>query len=244
MAQIAQIIASGHVAEGLVTILPGKTIAQIKNSLINQGFSPSAIDSALNPSQYSSLPIVTDKPSNVDSLEGLLYPDSFDKTSHTSPSKIINESLVEMGNHITPTLQAAFASEGLTVYQGITLASIIEQEVSKVSDRSQVAQVFLTRLKQGMPLGSDVTANYGAVLNGQAPSLSYDSAFNTLIHPGLPPTPIGSVSQSSLNAVASPAQTSWLYFVTGDNGTTYFEQTLQQHNADTAQYCHKLCAVP
>lgn len=242
--QIASIISTGHVAEGIVTILPGKTIAQIKQSLINDGFSSTSVNAALNPSLYSSLPIIADKPGNVNTLEGLLYPDSFDVTSTTTASYIIRESLNEMGQHITPSIQKAFASEGLSVYQGITLASIVEQEVSKPSDRSQVAQVFLSRLKQGIPLGSDVTANYGAGINNQPPSLTYNSPYNTLINSGLPPTPIGTVSNSSLNSVAHPANTNWLYFVTGDNGITYFEQTLAQHNADTALYCHKLCSQP
>ncbi len=241
---IVNTIASGHVAEGTVTILPGKTIAQIRSYLINQGFSPSNVDAALNPGLYSDLPIIADKPAAVNTLEGLLFPDTFDKTSATSASFIIRESLTEMGQKITPSMQKALAQEGLSVYQAITLASIIQQEVAKPSDMAQAAQVFLSRLSQGMPLGSDVTANYGAVINGQQPSLSYNSPFNTLKHKGLPPTPIGTVSLNALNAVAHPANTNWLYFVTGDNGVTYFESTLQQHNADTAQYCHKLCAQP
>lgn len=242
--QIAAIISSGHVAEGIVTILPGKTLDQIETTLINNGFSPNDAQSALNPANYNGLPILADKPAAENTIEGLLYPDSFDKTSATTATQILRESLTEMGQHITPALQASFANEGLNVYQALTLASIIQQEVSKPSDMSQAAQVFLTRLKQGTPLGSDVTANYGAILNGQPPSLSYNSPFNTLIHTGLPPTPIGTVSQAALNAVADPAPTQWLYFVTGDNGVTYFEQTLQQHNADVAQYCHILCSQP
>lgn len=244
LSQIAHTIASGHVAEGVVTILPGKRLDQIRDTLINDGFPPAKVDSALNPAQYADLPIISDKPANIDTLEGLLYPDTFDKTTSTDPSVIIRESLTEMGDHITPALQGAFASEGLTVYQAITLASIVEQEVSKPSDRSQAAQVFLTRLKQGVALGSDVTALYGAAKDGSAASLSHSSPYNTLQHPGLPPSPIGTISLSALNAVAHPAATNWLYFVTGDNHTTYFEQTLQQHNADTAKYCHKLCASP
>lgn len=242
--QITSIIASGHVAEGIVTILPGKTVAQIQNTLINDGYTPTEAAAALNPAQYSNVPILADKPANVDTLEGLLYPNSFDKTSTTPASAIVRESLIEMGQHITPSMQKAFAQEGLSVYQGIILASIVEQEVSGSSARSQVAQVFLSRLKQGIPLGSDVTANYGAVINNQPPSLSYNSPYNTLINKGLPPTPIATVTINSLNAVAHPAPTNWLYFVTGDDGVTYFEQTLQQHNADTAQYCHKLCSQP
>ena len=141
-------------------------------------------------------------------------------------------------------MQADFAQEGLNIYQAITLASIIQQEVAKPTDMAQAAQVFISRLKQNTPLQSDVTANYGAVIAGQPPSLSFNSPYNTLLHAGLPPSPIGTISQTALNAVAHPANTQWLYFVTGDNGTTYFEQTLAQHNSDVANYCHKLCSQP
>ena len=195
----------------------------------------------MEPAQYAGLPALAIKPPGV-SLEGLLYPDSFEKTAATDPSVIIRESLVEMGEKLTPPLQTTFAHEGLSTYQGLVLASIVQQEVSSPSDQAQVAQVFLKRLSLGMPLGSDVTALYGAIEANQPPSLSYASPYNTLLHTGLPPTPISTVSQASLNAVANPAPTDWLYFVAGDNGTTYFSQTLQQQQANVAAYCHNLCS--
>jgi len=96
-------------------------------------------------------------------------------------------------------------------------------------------------LKQGMMLGSDVTAIYGSVAAGKQPDLSFDSPYNTLIHTGLPPTPISTVTKTSLQAATHPAGTDWLYFVAGDDGTTYFSHTLEEHQALTAKYCHKLC---
>lgn len=239
---IVSTMTKGKVTTKLVTILPGRRIDQIRADLINDGFSPSSVDAALQPSQYSALPALAYLPSGVNTLEGLLWPDSFEKDANTQPSVIIQESLTEMGQHITPSLQAAFASRGLTVYQGLTLASVVDQEVGKPADQTQVAQVFFSRLKAGMTLGSDVTANYGAIVAGHTPSLTYDSPYNTLLHPGLPPTPISTVSSSALNAVAHPAGTNWLYFVTGDDGTTYYSTTLQEHNAQTQRYCHKLCS--
>lgn len=238
---IINTITRGKVSINLVTILPGRRLDQVRADLINDGFSPTSVDDALNPAQYSDMPVMAYRPAGA-SLEGLLYPDSFQKTADTDPSVIIRESLTEMGQHLTTQLQAAFAQEGLTPYQGLILASMVEQEVSKPSDRTQAAQVFLTRLKQGATLGSDVTAYYGAILAGKAPSVNYDSPYNTLIHTGLPPTPISTVSDSSLQAAAHPANTNWLYFVTGDNGNTYFSTTLQEHNQQVSQYCHKLCA--
>jgi UPF0755 protein len=238
---IVNILTKGKVQVNLVTILPGERIDQVRSTLINAGFSPSSVDAALQPNLYSGLTALVDKPANTN-LEGLLYPDSFQKTATTNPSTIVRESLVEMGQHLTPSLQTAYAKEGLSIYQGITLASIVEQEVSKASDQAQVAQVFLKRISIGMPLQSDQTAFYGAIIANQPPSVNYDSAYNTYKINSLPPTPISNVNNQALNAVANPAQTNWLYFVAGDNGTTYFEQTGEQHQADVNQYCHKLCA--
>ena len=239
--QVVTTLTKGDVTTRLVTILPGRRIDQIRADLINDGFSVSAVDTALKPDQYRDIPVMSYVPTGATTLEGVLYPDSYQRTESTDPSAIIRESLKAMGNHIPATTQAAFANQGLSVYQGLTLASIIEKEVSKPADREQVAQVFLARLKQNMTLGSDVTALYGSVIAGKSPSLSYDSPYNTLKHPGLPPGPISSVSQGSLRAVAAPAGTDWLYFVAGDDGTTHFSHTLAEHQADTKQYCHQLC---
>lgn len=238
---IVRTMTRGDVATRLVTILPGQRIDQVRANLINSGFAPVEVDKALVPAQYADLPALAFKPTDVNTLEGLLWPDSFQKDSSTSPSFIIRESLIAMGQHLTPSVQASFAAKGLTAYQGVTLASIIIQEVNKPADQAQAAQVFYSRLQAGMMLGSDVTAHYGAINAGLAPSLTYDSPFNTRIHTGLPPTPISTINQSSLDAATNPASTNWLYFVAGDDGTTYFSSTNAEHEALTAKYCHKLC---
>jgi UPF0755 protein len=240
--EIVSILTKGTVSTQLVTILPGRRIDQVRADLINYGFAPKDVDKALTPAQYADLPAVAYKPADINTLEGLMWPDSWYKDASTSPSYIIRESLVEMGQHLTPDVQAAFAAEGLTAYQGLTLASIIIQEVNKPADQAQAAQVFLSRLKSGSVLGSDVTARYGAIAAGLAPNLSYDSPYNTHLHPGLPPSPISTINAGSLAAAAHPASTTWLYFVTGDDGTTYFSTNLQDHQALTAKYCHKLCS--
>jgi len=230
----------GKVTTKLVTILPGQRLDQIRQSLINDGFSESDVNAALQSSDYENNAALVDKPAG-NSLEGYLYPDSFQRTDSTSVATIVQESIAEMQSHLTPDLRAAFAKEGLSTYQGIILASIVEQEVTTPSDRAQAAQVFLARLNNGTTLGSDVTAAYGSRLAGHGTSLKYDTPYNTLIHTGLPPTPISNVDNSALQAVAHPANTDWLFFVTGDDGTTHFSKTLQEHEALTQQYCHKLC---
>lgn len=238
--EILSIITEGKIATNLITILPGKRLDQIKKSFVTFGFSQSEVDAAFNPELYKDHPALVDKPEGA-SLEGYLYPESFQKTTETKASTIVQQSLDEMQKRLTPEWRDAVVHQGLTVYQGIILASIVEQEVSRPADRAQVAQVFLKRLQSDMPLGSDVTAYYGAITSGQGMSLTADTPYNTLIHKGLPPGPISNVSESSLTAVAHPANTDWLYFVSGDDGVTYFSHTLAEHQALTAQHCKKLC---
>lgn len=238
--EVASILSKGKVATNLVTILPGQRLDQIRENLINNGFKKEAVDKALDPALYADNPALVDKPAEA-SLEGYLYPESFQRTATTKPEEIITASLKLMDEHLTPEIRSAFAAKGLSVYQGITLASIVEQEGFKQNDRDQIAQVFLVRLSKGMPLQSDPTAKYGAILAGQGPSLTYNSAYNTYNAAGLPPGPISNVSAGSLKAVASPAATDWLYFVAGDDGTVHYSRTLEEHEALTKQYCTKLC---
>lgn len=240
-AEIVKTMTRGEISKKLIVILPGRRIDQIRADLINQGFPPASVDEALKPSNYNGLAILAFRPSNVNTLEGLLWPESFQKDSTTTPEMIIRQSLQMMGRQITPEVQASFASRGLTVYQGITLASIINKEVSKSSDQTQVSQVFYSRLQQNITLGSDVTSIYGSVIAGNAPSLTFDSPYNTHLYKGLPPTPISNITASSLYAATNPASTNWLFFVTGDDGTTYFSTNLKDHEAYTDKYCRKLC---
>jgi len=241
VADIVAQLSHGKVTTRLITILPGQRLDQIKQALINDGFNEADVTAALQPGNYENNAALVDKPVG-NSLEGYLYPDSFQRTDATNAATIVQESITETQKHLTPDVRAAFAKEGLSTYQGIILASIVEKEVSTQTDRNQVAQVFLKRLQLGMMLGSDVTALYGSRLAGHIGSLSYDSPYNTLIHTGLPPAPISNVDASALQAVAHPASTGWLFFVTGDDGVTHFSNTLQEHQALTVQYCHKLCS--
>lgn len=239
---IVATLTRGKVQTELVTILPGRRIDQIKADFINAGFAPDAVNNAFDTvSQYADLPVLAYKPANITTLEGLLWPDSYQKQPDTDPSVIVRQSLEAMGGKLTPDVQAAFARQGLTTYQGIILTSIITQEVNKPVDQAQVAQVFLSRLKGNMPLGSDPTAKYGSIIAGKMPDLTYDSPYNTLQHKGLPPTPISTITANALYAATHPASTDWLYFVSGDDGITHFSHTLAEHEALTAKYCHALC---
>lgn len=232
-ADIANTIAEGKVATDLFTILPGQTMAEIRKAFIVSGFKVTDVDAALRPEVYAGHPALVDSPAGS-GLEGFLYPDSYQKNADTDPSEIITRALDEMQGHLTPAIRQGFAQQGLSVYRGVTLASIVEREVANQRDRELVAQVFIKRLRINMPLGSDPTIAYAKSVN--------DPSYNTYNQPDLPPGPIGTVSVNSLKAVAQPASTDWLYFVSGDDGTTHFSKTLQEHEALTEKYCHKNCS--
>ncbi len=238
--EIVDVLIQGEVATDLVTIIPGQRLDQVKSSMINSGFAPNDVDNALSPSQYAGHPALVDKPQEA-SLEGYLYPESFQKTADTTAKQIIESSLDEMAKRLTPSIRKQITKQGLSVYEGVILASIVEQEVPHDNDRPTVAGVFLNRLREGMLLQSDATASYGAILDGEEPSLSYSSPYNTYENKGLPPTPISNFSQSALQAVANPKKTDYLFFVSGDDGTTHFAKTNEAHEQNVEKYCTKLC---
>lgn len=236
VAQIVSIITEGKVKTNLVTILPGQTLKGIEKALLNAGFEKADVDRALDPNLYDGHPALVDKPKSA-SLEGYLYPESFQKTDETRPEQIIRSALNEMQKRLTPELRAKIAIQGLGIYDAIKLASVVEREVSRPEDRAQVAQVFLKRLREGTRLESDATTGYLAL-----GTTSNNPSYNSYENNGLPPSPISNVTESSLAAVANPASTSWLYFVSGDDGKTYFATNKADHDANIVAHCKKLCS--
>lgn len=242
IADIVVILTHGRVATDLVTVYPAKRIDEVRDDLINQGFNADEVDAALNPALYADHPALVDKPRDA-SLEGYLYPESFEKIATTKAQDIVRSSLDQMQLQLTPAIREDIVRQGLTVHEGVILASIIEQEVGSkdpqkdIEDKKKVAQVFLRRIREGMPLQSDATADYGAILAGEEPRPGYESPYNTYLNKGLTPGPISNVGKNSLQAVSSPAETDFLYFVSGDNGVNYFSRTLPEHENLVREHC-------
>lgn len=231
--ELADILVQGKTLSDRIVVPEGYKLSQIEQLAATHGISIASFQAALaQPYTYSFL---STKPADV-SLEGYLFPDSYEIDPTTTASTLVKNMLEDFGNKVGPEYSQAFAAEGLTLHQGLTIASIVESEVSDPNDRPIVAQVFLSRFKLGMPLGSDVTAEYASGLLGESFSTAVNSPYNTLIHPGLPPGPICSPGLDSLDAVAHPAQTNYLYFLTGKDGKTYFATTYAQHQQNIAKY--------
>lgn len=233
------------------TIAPERRIDQIRGDLINAGFTPNEVDAALNPDRHRDHPALANLPANA-TLEGYLYPETFAVDASTTADDIVRLSLDELDERLSNELVVAFEGHGLSIHEGIILASVVEREVSAQNpdNRPQVAQVFLSRLEIDMRLESDITALYGAVLDGVEPGnrSGYTSPYNTYQNDGLPPSPISNVTSSSLEAVAFPADTDYLYFVSADDCleddgvcTTYFSRTLEEHERLVQQHCQIRC---
>lgn len=227
---IAGLIAEGKVATDLFTILPGKRIDEVRSALIKAGFAEAEVDEALKPANYKGHVALADLPLGAN-LEGYLYPESYQKTAETSAKTIIKSSLDELARQLTQERRQQFAKNGLTVHQAITLASVVENEVGNKNDKAQVSQVFQKRLKISMRLESNATDEYAKI----------NPSYDTYKIDGLPPGPVSNVGEASLEAVAFPATTDWVYFVSGDDGRTHFSKTLEEHQSLTKQYCTRLC---
>jgi UPF0755 protein len=238
--EIVAMLGGGKEASVLFTIPPGLRLDQIKAKFIKAGYTEAEASEALNAASFQNHPALSGKPKNVN-LEGYLYPESFKITAETPARDIVRQSLDQMAKKLTSDRINAFNKQGLNIHQAIILASLIEEELSIKEDKRIVAQIFLKRLREGISLGSDVTYIYAAAVFGGVASPELDNPYNTRRFTGLPPGPIANVQESSLDAVAYPADTNYLFFISGDDGKTYFANDLQGHEDNIRRYCQKIC---
>jgi UPF0755 protein len=235
-------LVSGKLDTFDVTFLPGDTLDNNRQKLIAAGYSATDVDAALKKTYDS--PLFATKPMSSD-LEGYFYGQTNEFDTSATPSLILQKFFDEYDDFLTQNnISAGFQKQGLTLYQGITLASIVQREMSSnAKDMPGVARVFLNRLKAGMTLGSDVTFEYAAKKLGVAATPDLDSPYNTRKYPGLPPGPIATPGNSALLSVANPADSNNLFFLSGDDGVTYYATTDAQHQQNIIQHCQKKCSV-
>jgi len=172
----------------------------------------------------------------IRSLEGFLYPDTYNIFIDATPEDIIKKMLDEFDSKVTAQMRSDLRSRGRSLLEAVTLASIIEREISNKpeydSDRRIVSGIFWSRLEIGMGLQSDATVNYATGKSMTRPTLKdleIDSPYNTYKYRGLPPGPINSPSLASISAAIYPAETDYLYFLTDENGKAYFAATYDGH---------------
>lgn len=242
VSEIVTHLESGKPDEFTLTFLPGGTLADARKVLQGAGYSTVDIDAAFTETYNG--PLFAGKPAGTD-LEGYIYGDTYNFYTGASLDSVLAKLFDHMYQDVrSKGLEQAYAAQGMTLYQGITFASIVQAEVSNKDDMATVSQVFHKRLASDISLGSDVTFIYGARKLGVAPSVELDSPYNTRTHKGLPPGPVSNPGLDALVAGAKPANTEYLYFVAGDDGKTYFSKTNEEHEAATRAHCQANCVLP
>jgi cell division protein YceG involved in septum cleavage len=232
-------------AEVKVLIPEGKTrlqIAQIASAAGLTGSYRLAARSSplLNPAQYGA-------PKRTKTLEGFLFPATYDMDKGAPSQRLVDEQVTAFQENFSAEYATRAKALGLTPYELLTVASLIEREAQVPSDRAKIAAVIYNRLKAGIPIGIDA-AIYYAVENADniptytkeltASQLQMNSAYNTRLHKGLPPTPISNPGVASIQAAAHPAHASYLYYVAGADGCgeQVFSTTEAKFNEDVAAY--------
>lgn len=188
--------------------------------------------------------LVADLDPNASTLEGYLYPDTYSYTSKTTPEQIVLAMLKRFRQVWTPERQKRAKELGMSLREVLTLASLIEEEAKLDEERPLISAVFHNRLKRGMKLDCDPSFIYAAKLedvwdhNVNNPlHRKRNSPYNTYVVAGLPPGPISSPREKSIDAALYPATTDYLYFVvSGNEGRHKFSRTEAEHLAAVAEY--------
>ena len=216
-----------------VVIPEGYTMFDIANAVQEAGLG--SRDEFLKIAQ-SETALVSDLAPEAHSLEGYLFPNTYQFTR--------TQSMPEMVSAMVKQFRQIAQQIGLTndVQKTVTMASIIEKETGIPDERPLVASVYYNRLANHIALDADPSVIYAELLNGNYQGalhhadMRIDSPYNTYRHPGLPPGPIGNPGKSSLEAAMHPAQTDYYYFVSDGNGRHRFAHSLEEHNRNVAAY--------
>ncbi len=164
--------------------------------------------------------------------EGFLFPDTYEVEPGTTPEAIMQMMVHNFDERLTDKMRERAKKMDLSIYELITLASLVEKEARFEEDRPMIAQVFLKRLELNMPLQSDTTIQY--LLDAPKEDVTYkdteiESPYNTYQHYGLPPGPIANPGIASIEAVLYPADTDYLYFVADRGGHNHYSKSYNEH---------------
>lgn len=237
---ITNILISGaHRQDATLTFIEGWHRGDYASYLTQKGFDGKKFeeltaDAASWTLQY---PFLSDIPPNQ-SLEGYLFPDTYAISSEDF-EPLLRKMLVNFKTKLDTEVLPNVASTGYTLHEIVTLASIVEKEVSASRDRKIVADIFLKRLKDGIALQSDATVNFitkSGRSRSTAEDLAIDSAYNTYKYRGLPPGPIGNPSLDAFLAVIAPEKNDYYYFLTDRSGTVYYGKTFEDHKRNREAY--------
>jgi peptidoglycan lytic transglycosylase G len=235
--KLLQLFVRGEVTQYQLTIPEGWTAKQIFTYLEKTDLDHSIDNMPMHK-------ILTKLDLDINSLEGYIYPDTYYFPKQTSDIDFLKRSIKKMQSILKVEWLNREKNLPLkSAYEALILASIVEKESGKTSERGKIAGVFIRRLRKGMRLQSDPTIIYGMgdsyKGNIRKKDINKKTAYNTYQINGLPPTPIASPGQNAIHAVLHPDKGNSLYFVADGSGGHYFSSNLKEHNRAVRKYILK-----
>jgi len=252
--EIGEKIVSGEVVKEEITIIEGWNLRDIGWYFENKGMFQAEelfelvgfplIDYSITkdlpfPNDFSSeFDFLGDKPKNV-SLEGYLFPDTYQIERGESIEKIVGKTLENFDKKLTPDLRKEIEDQEKTIFEIISMASLLEKEVKSLEEKKLVSEILWKRLNNNIPLQVDATITY--ITGGKTVKISkeetrIDSPYNTYKYRGLPLGPICNPGLESILASIYPEDNKYLYYLSTPTGETIFSRTLEEHNIAKAKY--------
>ncbi len=231
---VIRILEQGKVLVHKVTIPEGSSVWQVAALLDAEGLvdKEQFLELAMDPSVAGSyVP-------EASTLEGFLYPDTYHFIKGIGEEDIIDAIVQRFFREVTREDERRADALRMSLYEIVTLASIIEKEAVMDREKPIIAGVFYNRLRRGMRLQADPTVLYGQRRRGRITQqdLRVQHPYNTYVQNGLPPGPIANPGAAALRAALYPARVSYLYFVSKNDGTHYFSRTLEEHQRAVRKY--------
>ena len=227
----------GDIYVHTVVIPEGFTMFDIAQAVQDAGLGSSQEFLAV---AQSNTELISDLAPEAKSLEGYLFPNTYEFTK-TQSMKDIAAAMVKQFRQVAEQIGLTAKGQNTDVQKVVTMASIIEKETAIPEERTIVASVYYNRLARNIALQADPSVIYAELLNGNYggalhhSDMRFQSAYNTYTHPGLPPGPIGNPGRNSLEAALHPALTDYFYFVSDGNGHHRFSRNLEEHNQNVAK---------
>lgn len=239
IAQIVSKMVRGDVIKQKLTILEGWDARDIGKYLEAKKFCTQAeLLKAAQKDFSSDFLFLKGEPEEI-GVEGFIFPDTYEISGTDGAEDFVKGTLANFDKKLNPELRQEIAKQKKSIFEIVTMASIIEKEVRTLEEKKIVSGILWKRMNIGMPLQVDSTINY--ITNGNDPSVTIkdtkiDSPYNTYKYPGLPLGPISSPGMDSIMAAIYPQKTSYLYYLSSPTGKTIFSKTLTEHNAAIAKY--------
>ncbi len=231
-----------------VTFIEGQRIEEHATTLVDAGWTgdrQAFIDLARNPANPGQWSFLRDLPDGA-SLEGFLFPDTYTFAANAAPQDVIDIMLSNFDARFTPEMRQQAEASGLSIYEVVTVGSIVEREAVVPEERPTIAAVYLNRLEQGMQLQADPTIQYAVgteedwwpALNGELIEQAASSPYNTYSIESLPPGPIANPGLRSIQGVLQPDDVDFVYMVAKDDGsnTHAFTSSLEEHEQNICTY--------